>query len=174
MYGTRDTLTREDELRWYAVFTLPQNEHSAARHLEMHRIESFLPTYETVHVWKNRQRKTIVAPLFPTYLFVHISSRERASVLGTPGVVQILGTRQQSIPLDDSEIKFLRTSCEMKRVKPFRELIVGDPVRIRSGALKGLRGVLVRRNNNLRFVMALEMINQSAAIEVEGSHLEPA
>jgi hypothetical protein len=30
---------------WHAVFTLPQNEKSVVKHLEIREIESFLPTY---------------------------------------------------------------------------------------------------------------------------------
>jgi len=172
--GDRFIMTVDDERRWFAVFTIAQNERSTARHLDLRQIESFLPTYETARVWKNRQRKTIVRPLFPTYLFVRISHRERARVLATPGVLQIVGTPQQPVPLDDSEIDLLRTHCAMKRIEPFRELVVGEPVRIRNGALKGLKGVLVRRNSNLRFVLTLEMINQHAAIEVDANQLEPA
>jgi transcription elongation factor len=62
----------------------------------------------------------------------------------------------------------------MNRIEPFRDLVIGEPVRIRSGALKGLKGVLVRRNSNLRFVLTLEMINQNAAIEVDANDLERA
>jgi len=53
---------------WYAVFTVPQNEKSVVRHLNLRAVESFLPTYETIRVWKNRQRMKIVLPLFPCYL----------------------------------------------------------------------------------------------------------
>ncbi len=163
-----------DERKWFAVFTVPKNEQSISRYLDLNRIEAFLPTYESVHMWKNRQRKTIVQPLFPSYLFVHISPRERARVLQTPGVLQIVGTRQQPLPLDDSEIAYLRTGCEMKQIEPFRDLVVGERVRVTGGALKGLNGVLVRRKNEVRFVMVLQMINQYAAVEVDASHLEPA
>jgi len=65
-------LSLAKERKWYAVFTVPRSEKSAVRHLDMRNIESFLPTYETVQVWKNRQKKRITHPLFPSYLFVHI------------------------------------------------------------------------------------------------------
>jgi transcription antitermination factor NusG len=172
--GSRFAMNEDDERRWFAVFTVPQNEQSTARHFDMLQIESFLPTYATVRVWKNRQRKTIMQPLFPTYLFVRIADRQRGRVLGTPGVLQIVGTRQQPLPVDNSEIEFLKTYCTVRRIEPFRDLVVGEPVRIKSGALKGLKGVLVRRNSNLRFVLTLEMINQNAAIEVDAGDLERA
>lgn len=161
------------ERKWYAVFTVPRSEKSAIKHLDLRRIESFLPTYETVQVWKNRQRKKIIHPLFPSYLFVHIHRRERVEVLQSPGVLQIVGTSREPLPLQDSEIDFLRSSCREKRLEPYRELVVGEKVRIKNGALQGVNGVLVRRNNSLRFVLTLELINQHAAIEVDARDLEP-
>src|ERR1700721_2399692 len=77
--------------RGHAVFTLPQNQKSVVKHLEIRGIESFLPTYETIRLWKNRQRKTIVLPLFPTYLFARIGSEERTKGLLAPGVMGIEG-----------------------------------------------------------------------------------
>jgi hypothetical protein len=38
--------------------------------------------------------------------------------------------------------------------------------------MQGLQGILVRKGNGLRFVLALEMINQFAAIEVGAEDLE--
>ena len=77
--------------RWFAVFTTPQHEKSVVKHLAIREIESFLPTYETTHLWKNRQRVRLVVPLFPNYLFVHIGCTERARVLQSPGVIQLVG-----------------------------------------------------------------------------------
>ena len=161
------------ERKWYAVFTVPQNEKSVVKHLAHREVESFLPTYETVRVWKNRQRVRIVLPLFPTYLFVHINSRERIKVLQSPGVLQIVGNGRTSIPLSDAEIDFLRSGLCGKKIEPYRELVVGQKVRIRRGPFEGLKGVLVKQKNGLRFVLSLEMINQHASVEVDAESLEP-
>jgi hypothetical protein len=45
--------------------------------------------------------------------------------------------------------------------------------RIKSGVMQGLQGTLVRKNNNMRFVLTIEMINQHAAIQVDPEDLEP-
>ena len=62
----------QDPRRWFAVITTPQHEKAAFRHLDFGGIETFLPTYESSRVWKNRQKVTVELPLFPTYLFVRI------------------------------------------------------------------------------------------------------
>jgi len=158
---------------WYAVFTVPRNEKSSVKHLNMRGIESFLPTYETVRVWKNRQRMKIVLPLFPSYLFVHINSRERAKVLQSPGVLHIVGSGREYVPLPDSEIEFLRSGFCRQRIEPYRELVIGEKVRIKSGAMQGVCGTLVRKGSGVRFVLTLELINQHAAVRVDAEDLEP-
>jgi transcription antitermination factor NusG len=160
------------ERRWYAVFTLPQNEKSAIKQLALREVESFLPTYETVRVWKNRQRVRTVLPLFPSYLFVHINCRQRGKVLQSPGVIHIVGNNREQVPVPDAEIELLRSGVRGRNMEPYRELVVGKKVRIKSGAMQGLQGILVRKGNGLRFVLALEMINQFAAIEVGAEDLE--
>jgi transcription antitermination factor NusG len=161
------------ERRWFAVFTVPQNEKSVVRHLGMREIESFLPAYETIRVWKNRQRVKTILPLFPTYLFVHINVRERVRVLESPGVLQIVGNGRESVPIADADIDTLRASVTARLAEPYSDLVIGEKVRVKSGVLKGVQGTLVRRSGGDRFVLSFESINQHAAIQVSAEDLEP-
>ena len=161
------------ERRWYAVFTIPQNEKSAVRHLGLRQIEAFLPTYDSVRVWKNRQKVKITLPLFPSYLFVRIGRNERSRVLQSPGVLHIVGNSHEPIPLSDDEIDFLRSDFCRQKIEPYKDLVVGQKVRVRAGLMRGVEGVLIRKNNSLRFVMTLGLINQHAAVEVCAKDLEP-
>ena len=127
------------ERRWFAVFTFPQNEKSAMRQLELREVETFLPTYETMKVWKNRQRVKTVVPLFPTYLFVNIEKSERTKVLQSPGVIRIVGNTRQDASIAASEIELLRSSVKERSVEPYRELVLGKTVRIKRGHWKALK-----------------------------------
>jgi len=158
---------------WYAVFTLPQNEKAIARHLALRNVELFLPTYETLRVWKNRQRVKVTLPLFPSYLFVRIDPVQRVRVLEVPGVVHIVGNGRKCIPLDDAEVEFLRSGLSGKKAEPYQELVVGERVRIKHGVMQGLTGTLVRKSSTLRFVLTFNLINQHAAVEVDADLLEP-
>ena len=160
------------ERKWYAVFTVPQNEKSAVKHLDLRDIETFLPTYETVRVWKNRQRVKTILPLFPTYLFVRISHWERVRVLESPGVLHIVGNGRNYIPVADTEVEFLRSGLFGRKVEPYTDLVVGQKVRITAGLMQGVEGILVRKCNSTRFVLTLNLINQHAAVEVDADVLE--
>lgn len=158
---------------WYAVYTVPQHEKSVLKQLDIREIETFLPTYETVRVWKNRQRMKLILPLFPTYLFVHIRFSERVRVLQSPGVLQIVGNSRGIVPLPDSDVEFLRSDFCRERIEPFRDLVIGEKVRIKNGVMRGILGTLVRKSNSMRFVLTVESINQHAAIQVNAEDLEP-
>jgi transcription antitermination factor NusG len=163
----------ESMRKWFAVFTLPQNERSVVRNLDLRQIESFLPTCESTHLWRNRQRVRVIQPLFPTYLFARIEVSERWSILRSPGVLRIIGNGQGPVPVPASEIEFLRSDFCRERIEPYRELVVGEKVRIKSGSMQGVQGILVRKKNALRFVLTLQLINQHAAVEVAADELEP-
>src|SRR6202166_5100228 len=80
--------------KWFALYTMPQSEQSGIRHLDARAIESFLPTYESLHVSKTRLCVNVVRPLFPSYVFVRILARARGSVLRPPGALRIVGNCQ--------------------------------------------------------------------------------
>jgi transcription antitermination factor NusG len=115
----------------------------------------------------------VVLPLFPTYLFVHISDRERVKALQSPGVLQLVGNSRGPLPVPASEIEFLRSGLGGKHLEPFRDLVVGERVCIKTGVMQGVQGTLVRKCKSLRFVLSLELINQHASIEVDAEDLQP-
>jgi len=161
------------ERSWYAISTLPRNEQSVARYLDANHIESFLPTCESVRRWKNRQSITVIEALFPTYVFARIHKSEQSSVLRSPGVRRIVGNHKGPIALPSSEVEFLRTRPLDNKLETFKEPAIGERVRICKGPMQGLEGMLIRKKSSLRFVLTLELINQSAALEVTADELEP-
>lgn len=157
---------------WFAAYTTPRHEKMVARHLVARHIESFLPLYTSIRRWKNGCRVAIAKPLFPGYIFVHIARRECAKVLQVPGVVSIVSTGREPSALPNAEIESLRSALPLLRVEPHPYLVVGEKVRIISGSLQGMIGVLVRKKNDLRVVLTLDLIQQSVAVEIDADQIE--
>jgi transcription antitermination factor NusG len=44
---------------------------------------------------------------------------------------------------------------------------VGQPVRIKSGSLAGLQGILIREKDSLRVVVSLELLQRAVAVEID-------
>jgi transcription antitermination factor NusG len=114
----------------------------------------------------------IVSPLFPTYVFARFNSKERSSILYSPGVLRIVGNGQGPVPIPDSEVEFLRSDFCGRELEPYRDFVLGERVRIKSGPMQGIEGALVRKKSSLRFVLTLELINQHVALEVDADELE--
>ena len=160
--------------RWFAVYTIPRHEKRLAEHFGVRQIEHFLPLYRTLRKWKDGSRITLELPLFPNYIFVRISRRERVRVLQVPGVVSIAGCGRDPVPLPDGEIEALRQGIGLAQVEPHPYLVVGERVRINAGPLAGMEGVLIRKKNSFRVVLTISMIMQSIAVELDIDDLEPA
>jgi len=159
---------------WFAAYTNSHHEKRVALHFSERQIESFLPLYSTAHGWRNRCTMIIELPLFPNYVFVRIDPRERARVLEVPGVLSLVGFGRTLAPLPDFEIEALRSGLGQRKLEPHAYLVVGERVRIKTGPMTGMEGVLVRKKNNFRVVLALDVIMQSVAVEVDADDLEPA
>ena len=159
--------------QWFALYTTPRHEKRIVTQLQGNQIETFLPVYRTIHVWKNRKRASLELPLFPCYVFVNmIQNQKRATALSIPGVQSFVGSQGKPWPLPDFEIETLRTGLGQLNAEPHPFLAVGDRARIRSGPLSGMEGVLVQMKNGPRVVLTIEAIMRSVSVEVEMANLE--
>ena len=158
--------------RWFAVYTAPRHEKHVSEILAERQIETFLPLYRTNRQWQKSRPVVLELPLFPTYVFVRIAREARSSVLGTPGVLSIVGSSREAWPLPDLEINALRSGLLERKIEPHPYLVVGERVRIVAGVMAGVEGVLVRKKNDLRVVLSLDTIMHSVAVEVEAGDIE--
>jgi transcription antitermination factor NusG len=159
---------------WYAVYTRSRHEKTVADQLAHKSVEHFLPLYETIRKWKNGPSK-VHLPLFPGYLFVHISLRERLQVLQVPGVVQLVGSNGVALALPQADIETIRDAMTKGlQAHPHPYLKVGSRVRIRTGPLEGLHGILLRKKGKVRLVVSVDLIMRSISIDIDESEVEPA
>jgi transcription antitermination factor NusG len=158
--------------RWFAVYTTPRHEKHVSEMLAQHEIETFLPLYRSTRQWKKSRPVDLELPLFPTYVFVRIARQARGTVLGTAGVMSIVGSSRESWALPDLEIEALRSGLLERKIEPHPYLTVGERVRIKAGVMAGVEGVLVRKKNEFRVVLSLDSIMQSVAVEVDGDDVE--
>jgi transcription antitermination factor NusG len=160
--------------RWFAVYTTPRHEKHVSEILAERQIETFLPLYRANRQWKKSSPVVLDLPLFPTYVFVRIERKSRGVILGTPGVLSIVGSSKEAWPLPDLEIDALRSGLLERKIEPHPYLVVGERVRIMAGVMAGVEGVLVRKKSDLRVVLSLDTIMRSVAVEVNADDIEPA
>jgi transcription antitermination factor NusG len=160
------------EARWYAAYTNANHEKRVAIQLKERAVENFLPLYESVRRWKDRRMK-LQLPLFPGYVFVRLALRDRLQVLQLPGVAKLVGFNGTPAELPREEMEALRASlADGVRAEPHPFLKIGRRVRVKVGSLAGLEGILIRKKNGARFVMSLDPIMRSVAVEIDMAELE--
>lgn len=159
---------------WFAAYTAPRHEKFVQAQLTAKQIQSFLPVYSVVRRWKNGVRREIQHPLFPGYVFVCFDANERLPVMQTAGVVYIVGNGATPLPVDDHEMHALRVGTQHASLSPHPPVSAGDTVCITSGPFKGVRGRVQESGENLKFVVTIELIQRSFAIDVHACDLELA
>ena len=137
-------------------------------------LTTFLPQIESWSKQKDR-RKKILTPLFPGYIFTEASplnNETKLTILKTPGVVRILGKKENSepIPVPDNKIdairRFVNTKTEIFTIQ-YPQL--GEPARIIDGPFAGIEGTVVKRNVEKElFVVSIELLQRSVAIKLKG------
>lgn len=159
--------------RWYAVYTRARHEKRVDEQLRRRSVEVLLPLYETVRRWKNGRHR-VQFPLFPGYAFVHIALKDRLEVMKVPGVVRLVGFDGNPVALPDEEMEGLRRClAEGIEALPHPYLTVGRRVRMVSGPLRGMRGILVRRKSGFRMVVSLDLIMRSMIADVDIADIRP-
>jgi transcription antitermination factor NusG len=154
---------------WFALQVRTRQEVSVGDQLEGQGYERFLPLYKVRKLWSDRI-KQVQAPLFPGYLFCRFNPHDRLPILKTPGVIQIVGFKDGPTTVDESEIRSIQTLVAAGVPhRPWPFLAAGDRVRIESGPLVGLEGILTEVKRSHRLVLSVTLLQRSVAVEIDSA-----
>jgi transcription antitermination factor NusG len=168
-------LTSTGVNQWLAIQTRSRHEKKVADTLKGRGVEVFLPMVTQARRWRDRVKK-VDFPLFSGYVFVHINgeSKTRVRVLTAHGVVRFVGPTAAGTPIPDTEIEHLRTALLNDiALRPLPFVKLGQRVRIRSGALCGMEGILTGKRGNRLLVVSISTIQKSVSLAIEGYDIEP-
>jgi transcription antitermination factor NusG len=158
---------------WYAAYTRHQHEKTVFEHFSRTGFDAFLPTYQVARQWKDRIKR-LSLPLFPCYVFLRGGLDRKLEVLSTPGVHSLVSFAGRPAPIPEIQVEAIRRVMENHLpVEPHPFLRCGDWVRVTSGPLAEIEGILVRRKSSLRLVLSAELLGKSVAVEVDAFNVEP-
>jgi len=165
-----------EEQHWYALLTRARHEKVVAQRLGEVGVTSFLPVVSELRKWSDR-KKLVEFPLFSCYVFAKLTptNEGRLRALRIDGVYSLVGIRGEGTPIPEDQIEAVRRITEERlawQSHPF--LKIGQRVRIRSGALDGLEGVLIARSGESTLVVSIDAIQRSLAVRIDGYAVEPA
>lgn len=163
--------------RWYALHTRARHEKRVSFRLQKGGFEAFLPLVPRERRWHDR-KKVIEWPIFPGYVFVRFSLGVLSRVLGTPGIASVVRFNGEPAAISEEEIDNVRRlAAAIRETGQFPEptplVEEGQRVRIVSGALRGVEGVVVERRGGGRVLVqvGLRAIGQGVRVDVDATTL---
>lgn len=156
--------------RWWVLHTKPRNEKALALDLSRRGIAHYLPL---VRLKRKHGRRVvrIELPLFPGYLFLCGNIDDRYDALTTHRIANVLEVPDQD-GLQWSLSQVDRMLSSEQQVDVYPAIRCGRRCRIKGGSLAGLEGVVLRRRNVWRVCVVIDVLGQSAEVEIDASLVE--
>ena len=157
-------------LPWYVAHTRPRREKKLAEYCEREGFAVTLPCYKSV---KKYRGKTVVfhKPLFPNYLFLRLLPQQKQIVYQSDHVANLLEVVDQQ--LFEAQLGDILTALDTElEIFLAPQIIAGSRVKIKSGPLRGIDGVVQQRSGMTLVLLRLDFIGQAAAVKVDANELE--
>lgn len=156
---------KETDRHWYAVYTKPRWEKKVASLLEAKGIQYYCPLNKVVKQWSDR-RKTVLEPLFKSYVFVRVAEKQKWELMKISGILNYVHYLGKPAKIRNSEIetvkKFLNEFDAVDVVESSTP--VNARVKIRQGVLMNYQGILLEVHGNKASVKIESMGLQLTAV----------
>jgi transcriptional antiterminator NusG len=158
---------------WYGVRTRSNHEKVASTVLRGKGYDPYLPVYKLRRSGQDVQGGG-EHPLFPGYVFCRFDLKKRLPILMTTGVISVLGFGKHPAAIPDEEIEAVKAVLRSGLpAEPCAYLREGQRIRVNSGSLDGVEGILVKKKNQYRMVVSVTMLQRSISVEIDGDRLAP-
>lgn len=163
--------------RWYVVHTHAHAENKAAAHLGRQGFGVYLPRYQKRRRHA-RRIETVIAPLFPRYLFVGVdmASQRWRSIQYTLGVARLVcnGDEPASVPdLVVESLKRREGEDGFVQLAP-RRFAPGARVQITDGAFASCLGLFEGMRDDERVTVLLDLLGRKVRVLIDELSLTAA
>lgn len=158
---------------WFALEITRRQEKHVETLLRGRGYDAFLPQYEALSKRADRVAK-VRLPLFPGYLFCRFDPVHRLPILTTPGVYRIVSTMEGPLAVDEREVEDLRAVIASRACcQPWPYVEVGQQMRIISGPLRGVEGIVTEYTKQRRLILSVTLLRRAVAVELDAVAVEP-
>lgn len=159
---------------WTPVRTKPRQEKKFIEYCDAHGIVFYLPLRRNV---KRYQRRTVefYVPMFTGYVFCSLDHSLYQKAVISNRIVYRLQMNEKS------EEELIKDLCDIQMIEKISneadvtvrpELAVGRKIIVKSGPLKGIRGVVEKRRGKTMITINVEMLGQSVSTETDIEDIE--
>ena len=159
--------------QWYCAGFIKQKEALAVQHLERQDYTVFCPRLRKT-VSHARQKKSVLSPLFPGYLFIQldIDVQRWRPIDGTIGVTHLIKNGSRPTPVPWRFMEMLLSGADENGIVSFADsLQPGDQVRTIGGPLDGQIGTLLKLKDADRVVVLMSMLGGRVPVTVPRGQL---
>jgi transcription antitermination factor NusG len=162
--------TGPESRRWHILHTKSRQEKALAESLASMGISYFLPLSKLQRTYGHR-KEMVELPLFPGYVFLHATLEEAYFADRTKRVAKVIQVVDQATLI--KELRQIQLALEAQvPLDPFPYLREGIRVEVRSGPLRGLRGIIEDRLKRDRLILQVETLGRAASLEIDGALLD--
>jgi transcriptional antiterminator RfaH len=161
---------------WTVVNTQPHRERVALENLARQEFDAYCPQVRR-RVSHARRVHDVLKPLFPGYLFVHLTSQTPGwrPIMSTSGVRMLVRFGEQPAFIDDDFIQALKShEVDGAIVHPAKSYAVGQRVNITNGPFSGLVGTIMEMDDRDRLVVLMNLLNRPVKVQVAAGMVMPA
>jgi transcriptional antiterminator RfaH len=156
---------------WWAIYTKARQEKALARQLFQWEIPFYLPLVAKDNRIRGKVLRSYV-PLFAGYIFLCASEEERIRALTTNRISRTLPIVDGQVLCHDlRQIHRLIESGAPLTVE--HRLSPGRRVRVKSGGMMGLEGLVLSRRGGNRLLIAVNFLQQGASVAIDDFMVEP-
>lgn len=152
---------------WYALQTMPRSEKKVDHLLKQKGFQSLTPVYRQKRKWSDRTVE-IDMPLFPMYVFCRFNPATLGKVVSIRGVLRVVefGGNPAEVAAEEIEALQVLTRSNCLR-EPWRYLPEGTSVRVETGPLAGVKGIICARENKRQLIISVTMLQRSIAVQLD-------
>lgn len=150
---------------WHVLYVKSRQEKKIHHLLAENNFESFLPLVKSTRRWSDR-KKTIYLPLFPSYIFVKVSSKkELEKVLSIDGACCYIRFGNEYAIATEDEIKKIKYLLNIEGIDQVKtsglKPTLGKKYKITHGILNGLECHVCKLDNKDQIIVRIDSIQQN-------------
>jgi transcriptional antiterminator RfaH len=169
----RDDLGNECESQWWAVYTRSRQEKELMRALVALEIPFYCPILAHRFRSPSGRQRTSYLPLFANYLFMYSDGYDRHRALKTNLISRTFEV-SDGLQLTNDLRQIQRLTQAGKPLSIEANFQPGCKVRIKSGPLAGVEGVVLKRQGAEFLYVAVDFLQQGALVKLEDDQVLPA
>lgn len=167
-------IEQQPGLRWIVVRTKARCEKKVAELCERTGIVCYLPLRHSVRRYQNRI-VTFMVPIFGGYVFTQIDPSNRKALEESRHVAHTIvpdELMEKVLVRELNDLLILERATTDGELVVRPEIAVGTEVRIGSGPLAGINGIVVRRKRQARVAVNIDLIGHSVSVEIDVGEID--